>query len=159
MPEKVNPTHSRRNALGIKAFSWLHRVVYRLTGGRLLGVVVGAPVLLLTTTGHRTGRERTKPLLYLMEDDAYVVVASYAGMPANPAWYRNLQSHPVAMIQVKNSRIRVKAETAPSEAREGLWTKLTAMYPGYADYQDRTRREIPVVILRPAGPPKSNASV
>jgi len=150
MPGKVNARRNRREALGIKAFSWFHRIVYRLTGGRLLGVVAGAPVLLLTTTGLRTGKQRTKPLLYLMEDDVYVVVASYAGRPSNPAWYRNLQSHPAALIQVNNRRLRVKAETVPAEARAGLWPKLTAMYPGYADYQARTRREIPVVILRPS---------
>ena len=116
----------------------------------MLGVVAGAPVLLLTTTGHRTGKQRTKPLLYLLEDDVFVVVASYAGRPSNPAWYRNLQSHPVALIQVNNRRLRVKAETVPAEARAGLWPKLTTMYPGYAEYQARTRREIPVVIFRPS---------
>ena len=150
MPGKVNPIRNRREALGIKAFSWFHQIVYSLTGGRLLGVIAGAPVLLLTTTGHRTGKQRTKPLLYLMEKDAYVVVASYAGRPSNPAWYRNLQSHPAALIQVNNRRLRVKAETVPAEARGGLWPKLTAMYPGYADYQARAPREIPVVMLRPS---------
>ncbi len=149
MPGKVNPIRNRREALGIKALSWLHRIVYSLTGGRLLGVVAGAPVLLLTTTGHRTGKQRTKPLLYLMEDGAYVVVASYGGRLSNPAWYRNLQSHPAALIQVNNRRLRVKAEIVPVKTRAGLWPKLTAMYPGYADYQARTLREIPVVILRP----------
>ena len=150
MPGKMNPIPNRREALGIKAFSGFHRIVYSLTGGRLLGVVAGAPVLLLTTTGHRTGKQRTKPLLYLMEDGAYVVVASYAGRLANPAWYRNLQSHPDALIQVNHRRLLVMAETVPADVRAGLWPKLTAMYPGYADYQARTRREIPVVILRPA---------
>ena len=150
MPGKVNSLRNRRETLEIKAFSWFHRIVYSLTAGHLLGVVAGAPVLLLTTTGHRTGKQRTKPLLYLMEDDAYVVVASYAGRPSNPAWYRNLQSHPTALIQVNNRRLRVKAETVSAEARAGLWPKFAAMYPGYADYQARTRREIPVVILRPS---------
>ncbi len=150
MPGKVNPISNRREALGIKAFSWFHRIVYNLTGGRLLGVVAGAPVLLLTTTGHRTGKQRTKPLLYLLEDDVYVVVASYAGRPSNPAWYRNLQSHPAALIQVNNRRLRAKAETVSVEARADLWPKLTAMYPGYAHYQARTRREIPIMILRPS---------
>ncbi len=79
MAGKVNPIPNRREALGIKAVSWFHRIVYSLTGGRFLGVVAGAPVLLLTTTGNRTGKQRTKPSLYLMEDGAYVVVASYAG--------------------------------------------------------------------------------
>ena len=150
MAGKVNPIPNRREALGIKAFSWFHRIVYSLTRGRLLGVVAGAPVLLLTTTGHRTGKQRTKPLLYLMERDAYVIVASYAGRHSNPAWYRNLQAHPSALIQVNNRRLRVKAETASAGARASLWPQLTAMYPGYAGYQARTRREIPVVILRPA---------
>ena len=150
MAEKVNLIPNRREALGIKVVSWFHRIAYSLTGGRLLGVVAGAPVLLLTTTGNRTGKQRTKPLLYLMEDGAYVVVASYAGRHSNPAWYRNLQSHPGALIQVNNRRLRVKAETVPAETRAGLWPKLTSMYPGYADYQARTRREIPVVILKPA---------
>ncbi len=85
-----------------------------------------------------------------MEDGAYVVVASYTGRLSDPAWDRNLQSHPGALIQVNNRRLRVKAETVPAETRAGLWPKLTLMYPGYADYQARTRREIPVVILKPA---------
>ena len=150
MPGKVNSIRNRREALGIKAFSWFHRTVYSLTGGRLLGVVAGAPVLLLTMTGHRTGKQRTKPLLHLMEDDAYVVVTSYPGRLSNPAWYRNLQSRPAVLIQVNNRRLPVLAETVSAETRADLWPKLTAMYPGYAGYQARTRREIPVVILRPA---------
>ncbi len=139
---------NRRQALAIKAFSAFHRIVYLLTGGRLLGIVAGAPVLLLTTTGYRTGKPRTKPLLYLMEESAYIIVASYGGRPSNPAWYRNLQSHPVAEIRAKNRTLGVKAETASAEERARLWPKLTAMYPGYADYQGKTNREIPVVILR-----------
>lgn len=105
-------------------------------------------MLLLTTRGFRTGKQRTQPLLYLMDDDTYVVIASYAGRPSNPAWYQNLQHQPNAEIQVKNLRYKVKAETAGPEDRARLWPTITALYQSYDDYQARTQREIPVVFLR-----------
>jgi len=105
------------------------------------------PVLLLTTTGRKTGKRRTTPLLYVEEGDRYVVVASVGGAPSHPAWYLNLRSNPAATIQVGGRKVAVTAETAGLEERARLWPRLTQMWPRYDDYQAKTRREIPVVIL------------
>lgn len=106
-------------------------------------------VLLLTTTGRKSGKMRTVPLGYLRDGSDYVIIASYAGLPQNPAWYLNLKSHPEATIQVKRQHIQVRAETANPEKRRELWARLIEVAPGYANYQKRTTREIPVVILHP----------
>ena len=136
--------------LVFKIISGIHTTLYRLTGGRLFTSVQGAQVLLLTTTGRKTARPRTKPVMYVQDGDAYVIIASNAGRPANPAWYRNLQSNPDATIQVKNCRLHVQAETASDEERERLWPTMTAIYSGYDAYQAKVERQIPLVILREA---------
>ena len=146
--KKLAMTKRRRPAFTIRSISRVHRMVYRLTGGRVLGTVLGVPVLLITTTGRRTGRPRTTPLSYVVDGGACVVTASFGGHPSHPAWYRNLRAEPVATIQVEGHRLRVEAETAHGADRERLWGKLVAMFSRYADYQARTAREIPVVILR-----------
>lgn len=128
-----------------------HVALYRASGGRLGGQLrKGAPVLLLTTTGRKTGRQRTTPLLYVEEADRYVVVASAGGAPSHPAWYLNLRSNPTATIQVGSRKLAVTAETAGPEERARLWPRLTQMWPQYDDYEAKTRREIPVVILTPS---------
>jgi deazaflavin-dependent oxidoreductase (nitroreductase family) len=130
------------------AFVKVHVALYRASGGRLGGRLrKGAPVLLLTTTGRKTGRRRTTPLLYVEEGDRHVVVASAGGAPSHPAWYLNLRSNPAATIQVGGRKLAVTAETAALEERARLWPRLTQMWPQYDDYQAKTRREIPVVIL------------
>jgi F420H(2)-dependent quinone reductase len=126
----------------------IHVALYRASGGRLGGRVgKGVPVLLLTTTGRKTGKRRTTPLLYVEEGDRYVVVASVGGAPSHPAWYLNLRSNPAATIQVGGRKVVVTAETAGPEERARLWSRVTQMWPRYDDYQAKTRREIPVVIL------------
>lgn len=107
-------------------------------------------MLLLTTTGRKTGRRRTTPLLYVEEHGRYVVVASVGGAPSHPAWYLNLRSNPAATIQVGGRRLAVRAETAGLEERARLWPRLTQMWPQYDAYRAKTRREIPVVILAPS---------
>jgi deazaflavin-dependent oxidoreductase (nitroreductase family) len=130
------------------AFVKVHVALYRTSGGRLGGRLrKGAPVLLLTATGRKTGRRRTTPLLYVEEGDRHVVVASAGGAPSHPAWYLNLRSNPAATIQVGGRKLAVTAETAALEERARLWPRLTQMWPQYDDYQAKTRREIPVVIL------------
>jgi len=123
--------------------------LYKLTGGAVGGTVRGLPVLLLTTTGRKSGKSRTVPLGYLKDGATYVIIASYAGQPKNPAWFFNLQDHPEATIQVKRLEMRVNAETANPEKRGELWARLMQVAPGYANYQERTDREIPMVILHP----------
>ena len=136
-----------------RGFVKVHVALYRASGGRLGGRLgKGAPVLLLTTIGRKTGRLRTIPLLYVEEGDRYVVVASAGGARSHPAWYLNLRSNKAATIQVGGRKLAVTAETAGLEERARLWPRLTQMWPQYDDYQAKTRREIPVVILAPSAP-------
>jgi F420H(2)-dependent quinone reductase len=132
----------------LSAFVKVHVALYRASGGRLGGRLgKGVPVLLLTTTGRKSGRQRTTPLLHVEDGDRYVVVASAGGAPSHPAWYLNLGSNPAATIQVGGRKLAVRAETAGPEERARLWPRLTQMWPQYDDYQAKTGREIPVVIL------------
>ena len=123
--------------------------LYRLTGGGIGGKMQSLPVLLLTTTGRKSGKERTVPLGFLRDGSDYVIIASYGGQPRNPAWFFNLQSHPEATIQVKKRQMQVKAETANPEKKHELWAHLIEVSPSYANYQKRTTRDIPMVILHP----------
>ena len=113
-------------------------------GGRFLR---GAPVLLLTTQGRRSGEPRTAPLLYLEDGGRIVIVASKGGMSHHPLWYRNLQADPECEVEIGRERRVVRARVATAEEKRDLWPKLLAMYRDYADYQARTERDIPVVIL------------
>jgi deazaflavin-dependent oxidoreductase (nitroreductase family) len=132
-----------------KAIVKLHVALYRLTGGRLGSRFKGgAPVLLLTTTGRKTGKRRTNPLLFVEDDDGYAVVASAGGAPKHPAWYLNLRNNPEVHVQVKNRRMNAYAETTGEEDRARLWPELNAIWPDYDKYQGKTSRQIPVVILR-----------
>jgi deazaflavin-dependent oxidoreductase (nitroreductase family) len=110
----------------------------------------GAPICLLTTTGRRSGRLRTVPLVYVPDGDDLVVVASRGGMGSHPAWYLNLLADPGAAVQVGAAARRVRARDAGEAERERLWPTLTAAYPHFDAYQLRTLRRIPVVILSPA---------
>jgi deazaflavin-dependent oxidoreductase (nitroreductase family) len=118
-----------------------------LTGGRLGGSWGKAPVLLLTTTGRRTRREYTTPLLYLDCGDRLAVVATNNGAPHHPAWYRNLLAHSGAMVRLKDRSLAVEARTASVEERAELWPRLVAIYPNYERDQRRIQRELPVVVL------------
>jgi deazaflavin-dependent oxidoreductase (nitroreductase family) len=130
--------------------SKLHVALYVASGGRVGGrISKTAPVLLLTTTGRKSGKRRTTPLLYLEDAGRYVVIASVGGAPKHPAWYLNLRADPKATIRIGTKRLAVTAETADPEERSRLWTAVTAMYAGYDGYQAKTTREIPVVILTP----------
>jgi F420H(2)-dependent quinone reductase len=125
--------------------------LYRLTGGGIGGRMQSMPVLLLTTTGRKSGKKRTVPLGFLRDGSSYVIIASYGGQPRNPAWFLNLESEPSATIQVKRRQMQVQAQTANPEKRRELWARLMEVAPGYSNYQKRTSREIPMVILHPVG--------
>ena len=107
----------------------------------------GSTVLLLTTTGRRSGRETTTPLIYGLEGDSPVIVASKGGAPDHPGWYRNLVKTPEAEVQILGERFRVRARDAEGEERERLWRLLNTIWPHYEEYQAKTDREIPVVVL------------
>ena len=132
----------------VRLASRLHASVYRATGGRVGHHVAGIDTLLLTTTGNRTGKRRTVPLLYLEDGARLVVIASYGGRPHHPDWYRNLEADPRAIAQVQGRIFDVVTETATGGDRDHLWSRALEAWPGYADYQAKTDRPIPVVWLR-----------
>jgi deazaflavin-dependent oxidoreductase (nitroreductase family) len=134
----------------IKAMSRLNTWAYRATGGKLGGKFMrGAPVLLLTTTGRKSGTPRVAPLIYLRDGERLVLVASKGGMDHHPLWYRNLVANPDVEVQVGSEVKPMRARTADEGERSALWPRLLEVYRDYADYQARTARRIPVVILDP----------
>jgi deazaflavin-dependent oxidoreductase (nitroreductase family) len=127
-----------------------HTVAYRLTGGLIGHRFPGAPPsLLLDHVGAKSGTKRTSPLTYLRDGDDFVIVASKGGHPSNPGWFYNLRVNPDTTIQVGSKRRPVHAREANPEERTRLWPKVVEIYSGYAGYQKRTDREIPLVILEP----------
>ncbi len=134
-----------------KHLSTLHRLLFRATGGRIGRRLVNNDMLLLSTTGRHTGKDHTVPLLYLRDGGDLVVIASWGGRDVNPEWYLNLVAHPAAAVQINGTRFAVDAATADPARRARLWPEVLAAYDGYRQYQARTNREIPVVILRQTG--------
>jgi len=126
-----------------------HLLIHRLSRGRLLGRVAGMPVLLLTTTGRRTGKPHTTPLTFFRDGANLVVIASNGGADRPPDWSLNLQQNPRAVVKIGTDKLTAQASTASPEVRERLWPEITATYSGYARYQQKTARQIPVVILTP----------
>ncbi len=123
--------------------------LYRLTGGKVGGRMQGLSVLLLRTTGRKTGQERTTPLGYFTENGNYVITASNAGRAKHPAWFLNLRANPQVTIEVQGRQIEARAEVAAPERRNALWSQLISLSPAYANYARKTAREIPLVILHP----------
>jgi deazaflavin-dependent oxidoreductase (nitroreductase family) len=124
-----------------------HVRVYRETAGQRGYDWRGTTILLLTTTGRNSGEARTTPLIERPDGERWVVVASKGGAPANPSWYENLLADPDATIEVRDETVPVRASTAEGEERERLWSLMTEVWPAYDEYQTRTDREIPVVVL------------
>jgi deazaflavin-dependent oxidoreductase (nitroreductase family) len=124
-----------------------HVRAYRETGGEQGYHWRGTTILLLTTTGRTSGAERTTPLIYRDDGDRWVIVASKGGSSDHPGWYKNLQADPEATIQVKRDVIPVRGRAASGEERARLWELMCEVWPAYRDYQRRTEREIPVVVL------------
>jgi deazaflavin-dependent oxidoreductase (nitroreductase family) len=110
----------------------------------------GAPILILTTTGRRSGEERLKPLIFGEDDGRYVVIASKGGAQHHPDWYLNLRADPDVHVQVKADRFAARARIAEGEERERLWRRMAEIWPAYDDYRQKTDREIPVVVLERA---------
>jgi len=151
MAQPARPTEQRLRRVKPRrlARSAVNRWVFRLSGGRLGSRFLrGAPVGLLTTAGRKSGQQRTTPLIYLEDGDRVVLVASQGGFPKHPLWYLNLAEHPDVEFELpRRPRQRYRARTAGAAEKAGLWPRLCAIYPDYADYQARTDRDIPVVIL------------
>jgi deazaflavin-dependent oxidoreductase (nitroreductase family) len=126
----------------------VHTLAYRATGGLVGGRLPGLPpMLLLDHVGAKSGQQRTTPLVYVPDAEDFVIVASRGGSQRNPAWFHNLRANPDTIVQVGRRRVPVRARVATPAERERLWPTVVASYGGYADYQRRTSREIPLVIL------------
>jgi deazaflavin-dependent oxidoreductase (nitroreductase family) len=124
---------------------------YRETGGEVGHIWrEGSTILLLTTTGRKSGEPRTTPLIYAQDGDRYVIVASKGGAPEHPGWYENLAKDPNVELQVKDEVFPARARTAEGDERERLWRKANGVWPHYDEYQTKTGREIPVVVLERA---------
>ncbi len=127
-----------------------HSLVYRLTNGIIGHRFPGAPpMLLLQHVGAKSGTKRTTPLVYVDDPPNVVVVASKGGHPKNPAWYHNLRAHPDVIVQIGSERRQVRARVANPDEHKRLWPMAVATYSGYQGYQQRTGRQIPLVVLEP----------
>ncbi len=126
-----------------------HVSLYRLTGGALVGGSKKLPVLLLTTTGRKSGKQHTTPLYCTLDGDRYVVIASNGGAGTLPNWWLNMRSGGAAQVEIGRKRMQVSAQVAEGEERTRLWSRMVASYPGYDTYQQHTSYPIPVVILSP----------
>ena len=124
---------------------------YRATGGQVAGQFAGAPLLLLTTTGARSGQPRTSPLVYTTDGDRIVVIASKGGAPTDPDWYRNVVAHSEVTVELGGERFRARASVAEGEERERLYAQQAAQMPNFAEYRKMTDRNIPVVLLERLG--------
>jgi deazaflavin-dependent oxidoreductase (nitroreductase family) len=124
-----------------------HVRAYRESAGQRGYHWRGAPILLLTARGRSSGEPRTMPLIYQPDGERWVIVASKGGWPKNPSWFENLMADPEPSIQVKDETVPVRATVAEGEERARLWSLMNGVWPAYEDYQAKTEREIPVVVL------------
>jgi deazaflavin-dependent oxidoreductase (nitroreductase family) len=124
---------------------------FRANDGKVGGPFEGAPVLLLTSTGAKSGELRTTPVVYQPDGDRMVIFASKAGAPENPAWFHNLRANPTATVEVGNDTVEVQAVVTQGDERERLFSKQKQLMPQFADYEQKTTRQIPVVALQPKG--------
>lgn len=154
MPAKATarpwtPFEEKVGSAVVKAMSVANTWLFRATGGKLgARFMRGAPVLLLTTIGRKSGQPRVAPLIYLQDGDRLVLVASKGGMSHHPLWYRNLEANPDVEVELPGTgKLPMRATRATEEEKALLWPRLLEIYPDYADYQARTERNIPVVVL------------
>jgi len=151
-PSKREMTELEERVVNVvsRPMSLLNKWVYRATDGRIGGKFLrGAPVCLLTTTGRHSGQARTTPLIYLADGPRVVLVASKGGSKRHPLWYLNLEANPDVEVQIGAERRACRARTASAAEKQALWPRLLEIYRDYDDYQARTKRDIPVVILEP----------
>jgi deazaflavin-dependent oxidoreductase (nitroreductase family) len=122
---------------------------FRASGGKVGGPFEGAPLLLLHTVGAKSGQSRVNPMMYQSVTGGYAVFASKAGAPTNPAWYHNLLAHPQVKAEIGTTTVELHARVAEGQERERIWTDQKTAYPGFAGYEEKTTRQIPVIILEP----------
>jgi deazaflavin-dependent oxidoreductase (nitroreductase family) len=132
---------------------WNAKIIdeFRANEGKVGGMFEGSPMLILHTTGAKTGQERVHPLVYQADSDRIVVFASKGGAPQNPAWYRNLETNPDVTVEIGTEIVSVRARVAEGDERERLWARQKELAPGFADYEAKTTRQIPVVLLERTG--------
>ncbi len=132
---------------------WNKKIIeeFRANGGKVGGQFEGAPLLIMHTTGAKSGKERVIPVMYQAVGDDFAVFASKAGAPSNPDWYHNLVAHPDVTIEVGNDTVAVRARVAKGDERQTIWTRQKEEYPQFAGYEEATTREIPVVVLERTG--------
>jgi deazaflavin-dependent oxidoreductase (nitroreductase family) len=139
----------RIGARGLRWTGKLNVPLYRLSGGRIGGRINRAPVLLLTTTGRKSGQKRTAPVVYLADGENVVVIGSNAGHNRAPAWSLNLKANPQAEVEIGRERRQVRARVAGGEERAELWRKHNEQYSGFDEYEARTDRDIALFVLEP----------
>jgi deazaflavin-dependent oxidoreductase (nitroreductase family) len=132
---------------------WNSKIIeeFRANGGKVGGPFEGGPLLLLHTTGAKSGQQRVNPVMYQQVAGGYAVFASKGGAPVNPDWYHNLLAHPNVQAEIGTRTVDLVARVAESEERERIWAAQKAANPGFADYERQTSRQIPVIVLEPAG--------
>ena len=133
----------------MKAIAKIHTLVMKVSGGRIGNAMGGNKILLLHHTGAKSGKHYETPLAYVRDGEAYAVIASAAGQPKHPGWYHNLRANPNTLVEVEGQPIKVEAEVAPKEQRDRLWAEIVADFQQFADYQKKTERTIPIVLLHP----------
>ena len=151
-PKPYAPWQERLGTVFVKLMSRVNTAVYRRSKGRFGATFPGAgsPVCLVTTTGRKSGQDRSVPLIYLKRGDDVVVVASKGGMSEHPDWFLNLRDDPAVEVAIQGGpKQPMRARIATAEERAELWPRVTADHKNYADYQTKTDREIPVVLLEP----------
>jgi len=133
----------------IRFYGRLNTLVYKLTGGRVWGNVKGSDSCLVTMTGAKSGKRKTIPVMYVPFKEGSIMVASLGGAPKHPVWYYNLIAHPEIEVQQRSKKMKLRARLVSPEEKAELWPTCVEHYPPYADYQDRTDRDIPVFLCEP----------
>lgn len=157
MPPSTRTWQRARQRLpecGVAAMAdWNSKIIeeFRANEGKVGGPFEGAPLLLLHTVGARTGQQRVNPMMYRLVPGGYAVFASKGGAPTNPDWYHNLLAHPDVEAEIGTETVKFRARVAEGAERDQVWEAHKAVNPGFADYEKKTTRQIPVVILEPAG--------
>jgi len=147
----VIPSFSDAKDLSARVIFGVHKQIFLTTQGRIGGSAFGMPVLMLTTTGRRSGKQRTTMLTSPVQDgESVVIVASYGGDNRHPTWFLNLRANPDVEVTMQGRSRKMKAHIASMEEKNELWPQVTRKYRGYGSYQRRTDRDIPLVILEPA---------
>lgn len=146
---QVRGDFTEEQAAALRAYNQNLSEQFRARGGKVEGDFAGAPLLLLTTRGARSGKQHTTPLVYTKDGENYVVIASKAGLETHPAWYYNLVAHPEATLEVETRRFPVRARLTEGQERQRLFEQQAALMPQFHDYARKTTRELPVFLLEP----------